>query len=351
MSLLAVLKAGGAYVPFDPGYPKDRLEFMMSDARPRVVLIQEHLRASLPFSDGQILAVDSTWPEIALQPATSPGVTVRPENLIYVIYTSGSTGRPKGAMNTHAGTVNQVSWWAHEFEVGPDDRSLQKTPISFDASIAEIFLSLSFGGQLVMAKPEGHKDPAYLVDIIRARGVTTIGFVPSMLAVLLETDGVEQCTSLRHVFVGGEALSQAVATRYRERFAGKLVNMYGPTEASDISSIWICTADEPAIVPIGEPIANTTIYVLDPELNPTPIGVAGELHIAGAGVARGYLHRPGLTAERFVPDPFARTPGGRMYKTGDLGHVRATARSSSSGASTIRSRFAASASSSARSRR
>ena len=323
VSLLAILKAGAAYLPLDPSYPSDRIEFMIGDARPMVLLVQDALRSSLPVCNTPMIAVDSEWSTIAAQPTENLGVIVPPQSLIYVIYTSGSTGRPKGAMNTHRGTTNHLSWLAAQFDVGPSDRTLQKIPISFDASVSELFLPLVCGGRLVMANRDGHHDPTYQEEMIRTQGITTIAFVPSMLAVFLEAESVERCTSLRRVFVGGEAVPQSVVQRLRSRLAIDLVNFYGPTEASDVSTFFTCTAEGPPVVPIGRPITNVTAYVLDRELELAPLGAAGEIHIAGASLARGYLNRPGLTAERFIPDPFARSPGGRMYKTGDLGRVRA----------------------------
>ena len=323
VSLLAVLKAGAAYVPLDPGYPRDRLAFMISDSRPQVVLIQEHLRRSIPTDDRDVIAIDSAWPEISRQPDTNLGVVVAPDHLVYVIYTSGSTGRPKGVMNTHAGAINHMWWLADQFGFGASDSILQKTPFSFDASVWELFLPLVRGGRLVMAKPEGHQDPAYMADVIRTEAITTLQFVPAMLALFVEIDAVASCTSLRRVVAGGEALSFGTVRRFREMLAADLYNMYGQTEASDDSSYWRCTGNESATVPIGRPIGNMRVHVLDANLEPSPIGVAGEIHIGGAGLARGYLDRPALTAERFVPDPFARIAGGRLYKTGDLGRVRA----------------------------
>ncbi|MDB4955273.1 MAG: Amino acid adenylation [Myxococcales bacterium] len=323
VSLLAVLKAGAAYVPFDPGYPKDRLEYMIGDARPAIVLIQEELRRSLPFGDGQILAVDSAWSEIAGLPADNLGVAVRPENLAYVIYTSGSTGRPKGAMNTHAGIANRLQWMQEQYRLTADDRILQKTPFSFDVSVWELFWPLMYGARLVVAKPRGHQDPDYLVKTIVDEGITTIHFVPPMLGVFLEAEAISRCTSLRCVIASGEALPFNLVVRFRERLGAALHNLYGPTEASVDVSHWTCELDGPPVVPIGRPIANLRLHVLDASFEPVAIGVEGEIHIAGIGLARGYLDRPALTAERFVPDPFSPEPGGRLYKTGDLGRWRA----------------------------
>ncbi|MDB4955285.1 MAG: non-ribosomal peptide synthetase/polyketide synthase [Myxococcales bacterium] len=319
VSLYAVLKAGAAYVPLDPGYPKERLEYMVGDARPRIVLIQERLRATLPFGDG--LAIDSAWPEIARERADNLGLSVRPENLAYVIYTSGSTGRPKGAMNIHAGIANRLQWMQEQYRLTPEDRVLHKTPFSFDVSVWELFWPLMYGARLVVAKPRGHQDPSYLVDTIVNEGITTLHFVPPMLAVFLEAETVARCTTLRCVVASGEALPYNLVVRFRERLGAALHNLYGPTEASVDVSHWTCELGG-SVVPIGRPIANLRLHILDTNLEPVPLGAEGEIHIAGVGLARGYLARPGLTAERFVPDPFSPAPGGRLYQTGDLGRQR-----------------------------
>ncbi|HET6610451.1 MAG TPA: alpha/beta fold hydrolase, partial [Kofleriaceae bacterium] len=217
---------------------------------------------------------------------------------------------------------NRLLWMQEAFGLGPEDRVLQKTPFSFDVSVWEFFWPLMTGARLVVAKPEGHKDPAYLVDTIAKRGVTTMHFVPSMLAVFLDANDVSRCTSLRHVVSSGEALPYELVVRFHRALGAQLHNLYGPTEAAVDVSHFTCERKGPPVVPIGRPIANLRLYVLDPNMEPVPIGSPGEVHIGGIGVGRGYLRRPGLTAERFVPDPFAPEPGGRLYKTGDLGRVR-----------------------------
>ncbi|MDB4955265.1 MAG: Amino acid adenylation [Myxococcales bacterium] len=322
ISLLGVLKAGAAYVPFDPGYPKDRLAYMIGDARPRLVLTQERLRMALPAEGIAICAVDSAWDEIAGHPGDNLGVGVAAKNLAYVIYTSGSTGRPKGAMNSHEGIANRLQWMQEQYRLTPDDRILQKTPFSFDVSVWELFWPLMYGARLIMAKPGGHQEPRYLIDTIVSEGITTVHFVPPMLAAFLETEGVERCTSLQRVVCSGEALSHELVVRFHQRLDAGLYNLYGPTEASVDVSHWTCEPGGAPVVPIGHPIANLRLHVLDPHLEPVVLGAAGEIHIAGIGLGRGYLARPGLTAERFVPDPLSPEPGGRLYKTGDLGRLR-----------------------------
>jgi amino acid adenylation domain-containing protein/non-ribosomal peptide synthase protein (TIGR01720 family) len=316
VAVYGVLKAGGAYVPLDPEYPTDRLAFMLEDARPPVILTQAHLAAQLPDPSAAVLRLDTEWDLIASEPTTVPardGLTL--DQLAYVIYTSGSTGKPKGAMNAHRGIHNRLHWMQRAYGLTAADRVLQKTPYSFDVSVWELFWPLMFGATLVIARPEGHRDPAYLAGLIAAEGVTTLHFVPSMLAAFLDEPSVDRCRSIRRVMCSGEALPPALADRFFGRLDAELHNLYGPTEAAVDVTAWAC-APGAAVVPIGRPIDNVRIYILDEHLSPAPLGVPGELYIAGVQVGRGYLNRPELTAERFVRDPF--TPGARMYRTGDV---------------------------------
>ncbi|HEX2203314.1 MAG TPA: amino acid adenylation domain-containing protein, partial [Longimicrobium sp.] len=320
VSILAVLKAGGAYVPLDPGYPAERLAYMLEDSGVPVLLTQERLRGILPSSNATVLAVDSEWAEIETERAENPTPAVSPSNLAYVIYTSGSTGRPKGAMNAHRGVVNRLWWMQAEYGIGAEDVILQKTPFSFDVSVWEFFWPLQQGAKLVMARPEGHRDPAYLAEVIETEGVTTLHFVPSMLQQFVEEADSARCGSLQRVICSGEALPPALVARFHERFPATvgLHNLYGPTEAAVDVSYWACErGDATGVVPIGRPVWNTQLYVLDAALRPVPVGVPGELYIGGVQVARGYLDRPGLSAERFVPDAFATEAGARLYRTGD----------------------------------
>ncbi|PZF96427.1 non-ribosomal peptide synthetase/MFS transporter [Micromonospora deserti] len=324
--LLGVLKAGGAYLPLDPEYPADRLAFMVTDADAPVVLVQQHLRDVLPATGATLLALDdaAVWAD---QPVTDPAPAAGPQHLAYVIYTSGSTGRPKGVPNTHRGIVNRLDWMQKTYRLGADDAVLQKTPASFDVSVWEFFWPLREGARLVVAKPGGHKDAGYLRDLMVAERVTTAHFVPSMLTVFLAEDGVAAATALRRVICSGEELPLASAVEFTTRLPWcGLHNLYGPTEAAIDVSSWHC---DPALlagltsVPIGAPIANLRLHVLDAAGTECPVGVAGELHIGGVGLARGYHRRPALTAERFVPDPFSGEPGARLYRTGDLARWRA----------------------------
>ncbi|WP_266157235.1 non-ribosomal peptide synthetase [Dyella silvatica] len=322
IGILGILKAGGAYVPLDPSYPADRLAYMLEHSAPSVVLIQAQLEARLPTMAMPVLRLDTEAALLTDYPATplakqDLGLTAK--HLAYVIYTSGSTGQPKGVMNEHAGVVNRLLWGRDAYQLGDDDRILQKTPFGFDVSVWELLLPLLSGARLVMAQPGGHMDPQYLAEIIERERITTVHFVPSMLQVFLEHAPVERCRSLRRVLCSGEALPYALQTRFFAKLpAVELHNLYGPTEAAIEVTSWVCRTDvHEGVVPIGQPIANTQIYILDKHRQLVPMGVPGELYLGGAGVARGYLHRADLTAERFLDDPFQ--PGGRVYKTGDLG--------------------------------
>ncbi|MFL9875106.1 non-ribosomal peptide synthetase [Paraburkholderia megapolitana] len=326
VALLAVLKAGGAYVPLDADYPEERLSFMLEDAAPSAVLTQHAVRQRLgALLDAQagvpVLELDGPsrpWEQQQTHNLPATQTELRRTHLAYVIYTSGSTGRPKGVMNEHGAVVNRLQWMQQTYRLAADDVVLQKTPFSFDVSVWEFFWPLLAGARIVMASPQGHKDPAYLKSLIQAQRVTTLHFVPSMLEVFLAQGDAGQCGSLRRVFCSGEALSGALIRRFKTQLrATPLLNLYGPTEAAVDVTAWAC--DEHAPVPsIGKPIANTRIYLLNGAGRPVPVGVAGELHIAGVQVARGYLNRPELTVQRFVDDPFSDVPGARMYKTGDL---------------------------------
>ncbi|MDX2092417.1 MAG: amino acid adenylation domain-containing protein, partial [Kofleriaceae bacterium] len=315
VAVYGVLKAGGAYVPLDPSYPRERLAFMVEDAAVAVLLTQAHLVEASPAHGARLVRLDADWAEVARASAARPGRTAGPNDLAYVIFTSGSTGRPKGAMNEHGAVVNRLHWMQAAYELDTTDAVLQKTPFSFDVSVWELFWPLHVGARLVMARPDGHKDPSYLVGVIQAQQITTLHFVPSMLAVFLEAEGVEACTSIRRVVTSGEALAPAHVDRCFARLpAAALFNLYGPTEAAIDVTHWTC---RPGVrsVPIGRPISNIQIYILDLGGEPVPVGVAGELYIGGVGVGRGYVNRPDLTAERFVPHPFG---AGRLYRTGDL---------------------------------
>jgi amino acid adenylation domain-containing protein len=323
VGLLGILKAGAAYLPLDPTYPRARLEYMLSDAHAGVLLTQPHLLETLPEHQARVVCVD-----IANGGGSSdnPQTDVPATNLAYVIYTSGSTGRPKGVMIPHRAIVNRLLWMQTAFPLTSEDLVLQKTPFSFDASVWEFFAPLLAGARLLIARPGGHQDNAYLVDAVAQEGVTTLQLVPSMYRVLLETKGIEACNNgLRRVFCGGEALPVALQDQSFATLPADLHNLYGPTETAIDAAFWKCHpgSSRGVTVPIGHPIGNMQLYILDGDMKLVPTGVAGELYIGGVGVARGYLNRPELTAERFIPNPFSLEAGTRLYRTGDLARYQA----------------------------
>ena len=321
VGVLGILKAGGAYLPLDPDYPEERLAYMVADAEPRLLLTQAHLVPLLP-ERVNLFCLDKDWEEVAGTSTRNPVNGTLPLNLAYVIYTSGSSGRPKGVAVTHGGLVNRLEWMVTYFGVGETDAILQKTPYGFDVSVWEFFLPLLAGGRLIIARPGDHQDPPRLMEIIERERVTTVHFVPSMLQAFLDAPDLSALSTLRRVICSGEALSSRLRDQFYAGQPAKLYNLYGPTEASIDVTAHACDQDgEDKSVPIGRPIWNTQIYLLDRKFNPVPVGVVGELYIGGIGLARGYLGRPGLTGERFVPDPFGEE-GGRLYRTGDLARWR-----------------------------
>jgi amino acid adenylation domain-containing protein/non-ribosomal peptide synthase protein (TIGR01720 family) len=319
IGLLGILKAGGAYVPLDPDYPAERLSYMLSDSQVSVLLTQQNLVDSLPQYGARVICLDTDWKIIVTQSDENLVSDATPSNLAYVIYTSGSTGKPKGVMISHRAICNHMFWMQTAFPLNAADKVLQKTPFSFDASIWEFYAPLLAGAQLVMTRPGGHQDSEYLIEAIAKYKITILQVVPSLLQMLLESQGFETCKSLRRVFCGGEAIPVELVKRFKEKLNADLHNLYGPTEATIDATFFTCTSNTPQqIVPIGRPIANTQTYILDSHLQPVPIGVPGELHISGAGLAQGYLNRPDLTKEKFIPNPFSESCNSRLYKTGDL---------------------------------
>ncbi len=318
VALVGILKAGGAYVPLDPAYPADRVEFMARDAQFGVLLTQPALLQRLPSFAG-IVETLAEAAQTSVHDAPAPFVCpARPDDPAYMIYTSGSTGRPKGVIVTHRGICNRLFWMQEYFRLDAQDRVLQKTPYSFDVSVWEFFWPLMTGAALVVAKPDGHRDSRYIAGVIRDEAITTLHFVPSMLQVFLQENGIEQLDSLKHVICSGEALPAPVAHRFQQRLNAGLHNLYGPTEASVDVSYWSCPpAWQGAVVPIGRPVANTQLYVMDADGRLMPPGVPGELCIGGVQVAAGYHDRAALTAEKFVRDPFDATGRSTLYRTGD----------------------------------
>ncbi|MCO7514834.1 amino acid adenylation domain-containing protein [Pseudomonas guariconensis] len=321
LGLLAVLKAGGAYVPLDPEYPRERLAYMFEDSGIGLLLTQSHLRDQLPVPGSvRALNVDEQGHFACSVEAT--GVQPQPENLAYVIYTSGSTGKPKGAGNRHKALTNRLCWMQQAYGLDATDAVLQKTPFSFDVSVWEFFWPLMVGARLVVAAPGDHREPSRLVRLIEQQGITTLHFVPSMLQVFLQDEGVSRCTSLTRIVCSGEALQVDAQQQVFAKLPNAgLYNLYGPTEAAIDVTHWTCRDEGLDSVPIGQPIANLSTYVLADDLSPLPAGLVGELYLGGEGLARGYHRRPGLTAERFVASPFAT--GQRLYRTGDLARQRA----------------------------
>ncbi|MGW0548126.1 amino acid adenylation domain-containing protein [Streptomyces altiplanensis] len=323
IGLWAVMKAGGAYLPLEPGYPAERLQYMIEDSGARILLAQTGTDTSVLSGADRVIRLDAGGrltgdvSDGAVAPATT---TVDPGHLAYVIYTSGSTGRPKGVMVEHRAAVNRMEWMQNEYALGTDDVVLQKTPFSFDVSVWEFVWPLITGARLVLAEPAGHKDPDHLISLIRSAGVTTLHFVPSMLRLMLDQDGWARCTSVRQVFCSGEALPPELPARHYAVHGARLHNLYGPTEAAIDVSHWACppSTEPTGTVPIGRPIQNIQLHVLDDFGRLQAVGCVGELHIAGAGLARGYLNNPDLTRERFIPNPYADDPDARMYRTGDL---------------------------------
>ncbi|WP_327028882.1 amino acid adenylation domain-containing protein [Micromonospora sp. NBC_01740] len=312
-ALLAVLTAGGAYLPLDTESPPQRLEQLLTDAAVRVVVTD---RDSVGTATRTVLRpdVDGTAPHGP--PLGDPD----PEHPAYVLHTSGSTGPPKGVVITHRALVNRLAWMQREYPLDATDRVLHKTPYGFDVSVWELFWPLITGATLVVARPGGHRDPAYLAAAIAEHGVTTLHFVPSMLRAFLDTP-VGELPSVRRIFASGEPLPDGLAAAVSERIGCELHNLYGPTEATIDVTAARCLPGEP--VTIGRPVANTRAHVVDPDLRLLPVGVPGELVVAGVQLARGYLGRPAHTADRFVPDPFGTRPGDRLYRTGDLARHRA----------------------------
>jgi amino acid adenylation domain-containing protein/FkbM family methyltransferase len=321
IAIYGIIKAGCVYVPFDPEFPSKRILFMYEDTRVPIFLTQKHLKEKLPSTQAEIICLDSEWETIANFPDTNIDTAITPDDPAYVIFTSGSTGRPKGVENTHRGICNRLLWMQDEYGLTEFDSVIQKTPYSFDVSVWEFFWPLFTGARLVISPPDTHKDPAELIHIINENKITTIHFVPSMLHLFIENQDASTCTTLKRVICSGEALQNDTRKKFFSCMNAELHNLYGPTEAAVDVTYWDCAKETKAdIVPIGYPVANTRIYILDKFLNPVPTGVQGELHIGGVQIASGYLNRPELTEEKFIRDPFSDDPQARMYKTGDITH-------------------------------
>lgn len=318
LAIVGILKAGGTYVPLDPEHPADRVQMILEDTSLRLVLTQSQLKERLADrTDLQLICMDKPFASSGARPNTAARTSATPDDLAYVLYTSGSTGKPKGVMIPHAGLMNRLMWMQEEYRLSYQDRVLQKTPYSFDVSVWEFLWPLMYGAGLIILEPGEHRNPAYLVEIIKRHEVSIIHFVPSMLQLFVDQPGSESCISLRDVICSGEALPYQLKEKFSEKLCANLHNLYGPTEASIDVTYWNCS--EPIgkrIVPIGRPIWNTQIYVLNTKLQSVPVGVIGELYIGGVGLAKGYLNRDDLTLEKFIANPFRS--GEKMYRTGDL---------------------------------
>jgi amino acid adenylation domain-containing protein len=314
VGLLAILKAGGAYVPLDPALPQERLAFMLSDAKPRVLLIQQRLQPNMPWA-GNVVPLDADWEGMAEESRDNPGECSAPGNLAYVIYTSGSTGQPKGVQVEHRSVVNLLCSMQRDPGLSGGDVLVAVTTLSFDIAGLEIYLPLITGARLVVATSPVAGDGTLLLALLRQSAATVMQATPATWRLLLEA-GWEGSGDLK-VLCGGEALPPALSAELTRR-SRSVWNLYGPTETTIWSSVCRVDGRETGTVPIGRPIANTQIYILDPHLNPVPTGVWGEIYIGGHGVARGYLNQPATTAERFIPDPFGERAGAGLYKSGDL---------------------------------
>ena len=324
IGLLAILKAGCAYVPIDPEYPQERIRYMLEDSAAPVLLTQSHQLDRLPLDELEhncfVFSLDTEFP--TSRPTSNPQINRTADDLAYMIYTSGSTGKPKGALNAHRGIVNRLLWMQETYQLTAEDRILQKTTFSFDVSVWEFFWPLITGAGLVVAKPEGHKDPIYLAELIEKHQVTTVHFVPSMLQTFLTHADVDLCRSLVRVICSGEALTPEQVQQFFSnlgQIGTELHNLYGPTETAIDVSYWSCCPEDAdrLSIPIGRPVTNTKLYVLDINHRPVPVGVPGELYIGGIQVGRGYLNRPDLTEKAFLNvELFGRKE--RVYKTGDL---------------------------------
>ena len=325
IGLHAITRAGGAYVPLDPSYPAERLNYILESADVSILLTDSETLPQWPENPQcQYVALNQaeTLQQINEQSTVAPVVNWQADQSLYVIFTSGSTGLPKGVVNTQSALHNRLAWMQNEYQLDASDCVLQKTPFSFDVSVWEFFWPLMYGARLAIAEPDHHRQPELLHNIIREQGVTTIHFVPSMLHAFESETDIGECSSLRRIICSGEALPAELTEKVLTGAPDcQLHNLYGPTEAAIDVTYWQCELPVGKRIPIGHAISNTQLHVLDDCWNPVPVGVPGELYLAGDGLAREYLSRPDLTADRFVPNPFACEQdgniGSRMYRTGD----------------------------------
>ncbi|TMP43897.1 hypothetical protein CWB96_11750 [Pseudoalteromonas citrea] len=325
IAILGIMKSGGAYLPLDPTLPAARVNYILDNAGVGTVLCASEQAALLNGCESTVVELtgeDTFLAQYGIENKSKDEIGLNSSHLAYVIYTSGTTGEPKGVMVAHKALVNRIDWMDREYTATPNDRILQKTPYGFDVSVWEFVWPLSKGSTLVVAKPEGHKDPLYLCQLIQSQEITKLHFVPSMLEIILEQSRFGLCSSIKQVFCSGEALLSKHVQRFQSVLPGaQLHNLYGPTEAAIDVSYWDCTHYDEANIPIGRAIQNTQLLILDERLKLVPFGAVGELYIGGAGLARGYLNKPLLTAERFIENPYqssAVNGSQKLYKTGDL---------------------------------
>ncbi|MGZ3458788.1 MAG: amino acid adenylation domain-containing protein, partial [Archangium sp.] len=314
VALLAILKAGAAYVPLDPSYPLERLSFMLRDAGISVLLTRTDIADKLPSQGEQRFRMDTDWDSLASHPAQAPDSSTTADDIAYVIYTSGSTGLPKGVQIPHRGLMNLVSWHQRTYSLTPSDRATLLAGVAFDASVWELWPYLSAGASLLLPSEDVRSTPSELVLWLASQQIT-LSFLPTPLAEAVLQEPWPQDMALRVLLTGGDRLSRRPPRALRTL----LVNHYGPTESTVVTSCDRVApqGQEPGLPPIGRPISNTRVYLLDGHLQPVGLGVPGELYIGGDGLAVGYLRRPELTSERFLPDPFSQEPGARLYRTGD----------------------------------
>ncbi len=319
-ALHGIIKAGGAYLPIDPSNPEDRINYILKDSGAKIILTDKINKTKISSNDCKIIELDKIENELMLESGDYLEKEIELNNIIYCLYTSGSTGKPKGTLVQHLSVINNLLWMKDEYGFDESDIIMQKTPYTFDVSVWELFIPFMCGATLVIAKPEGHKDSVYIKELVKKEKITSIHFVPALLQVFIEEAGIkEYCKTLKRIIVSGEDISYDLQSRYYEILEVPMHNLYGPTEATVHVSYWECsTSVDLKSVPMGKPIWNTQLYVLDENFEPVPIGVEGELYIGGLSLARGYLNRFDLTAERFIPDPYSKRIGMRMYKTGDI---------------------------------
>lgn len=319
ISIIGILKAGAAYVPVDPSYPQSRIDHMIKDSGSEFILTQRSVSENLITDNAEIIIADESNIEIMNQNSDVSDIKISPDDPAYAIYTSGSTGIPKGVLISHRSLANHMHWMINEFGFDSNVCVLQKTPFSFDASVWEFYLPLMTGGKLVMAKPEGHMDTVYMRETIIKNEVTVLQMVPSLLNLILDETGIQECESLKNIFSGGEALTKTLSEKVYSKLKVTLCNLYGPTEATIDSTFYVCKKNETdENIPIGKPISNAKAYILDKDLNPLPVGAAGELYLGGENIALGYINNVSLTEEKFIADKFSDIPGKKLYKTGDM---------------------------------